>query len=267
MGEGSGKEACVNGWPENRMGECRKRCLDLRLKTLVLVTGDNCPASTGHGLPLGHSLDCGFPIHLPLMVDVKLTISWSKSWAFLYKRPRERRAAKNECCTHTHSPVPTGFCDRQGKVSPAPREAEGFQGDTATANSTWESQPGIQASHLPFQCISIPRQLSEGSVGTSTPQPQGFRILGYGSKACWSDVETEPELSLYTHTPGDKLSSRCGSTHSLVILRKREQRSPPPMYSSGQAKVTCTENRTFHHSEKSINNYNVWSKQKQAPGL
>lgn len=25
VGEGSGKEVCVNGWPENRLGECRKK--------------------------------------------------------------------------------------------------------------------------------------------------------------------------------------------------------------------------------------------------
>lgn len=33
-------------------------------------------------LPLGRSLDCGYHIRLPLMVDVKLATDWTKSWGF-----------------------------------------------------------------------------------------------------------------------------------------------------------------------------------------
>lgn len=58
------------------------------------------------GLPLGHSLDCGYHIHLPLTVDVELTTGWSRRLFFINTTGRRE-------------PVATGFCDRQG--SPALR--------------------------------------------------------------------------------------------------------------------------------------------------
>lgn len=82
------------------------------------------------GLPLGHALDRGYHIHLPLTVDVELTTGWSKRFFSINATRSGKQAKMNACHTCTHLPVPTGFRDRQGKGSPALRlRVSGRHGD------------------------------------------------------------------------------------------------------------------------------------------
>lgn len=194
VGKRSGEEMCANGRKQD--GESTGGG--------VLTLGLKPPFSYyGHRPALGSSLDCGSHI-LPLIGDVKLALAGVRPEAFPYKRHRgwgggggREQPRVSGCCTHSrrHSPVPTGFCDRQGKGSPAPRLRRNSDGQLH-----WESQPGI---HLPFQSVSPPRQLYTGSAGPGTSQALGT-LEGWecGYKACWSDVKTEPELSVHTHTAG-----------------------------------------------------------------
>lgn len=52
------------------------------------------------GLPLGHSLDCGYHIHLPLTVDVELTTGWSRRLFFI--NTTGRREQSRARLSHTH---------------------------------------------------------------------------------------------------------------------------------------------------------------------
>lgn len=109
----SGEETCANGRKQD--GESTEGgVLTLGLKPpFQLLWTQTCLGKLSR-LQLAHSS--------PADGGCEAGLGWIRPEAFPYKRHRGREQPRvSGCCTHSrrHSPVPTGFCDRQGKGSPA----------------------------------------------------------------------------------------------------------------------------------------------------